>query len=192
MEPDYEPLRASVRAAAQTLAALEEHLPAVARIAAALAEALRRGNKLLACGNGGSAAEAMHLTGEWVGRFVSDRRSYPAVALVADGPLLTAIANDYGYDEAFARQISGLGVPGDVLIAFSTSGNSECVLRAVQAAKEGGLISVALLGRDGGRTRGVADHEIIVASSVTARIQEAHALLIHLLCEETERRLGVV
>jgi len=133
----------------------------------------------------------MHLTGEWVGRFVRDRPSYPAIALMADGPLLTAIANDYGYDEVFARQVQGLGAKGDALVAFSTSGNSEGVLRALHAASEAGLTTVALLGRDGGRTRGVADHEIVIASSVTARIQEAHALIIHLLCEETERLLEV-
>lgn len=184
------PLRASVRDAAQTFAAVEAHLPAVAEIAACLADALRRGSKLLACGNGGSAADAQHLTGEWVGRFVRDRRSYPAVALAADGPLLTAIANDYGYDEAFARQVHGLGARGDVLLALSTSGNSENVLRALHAATQIGLTTVALLGRDGGKTRGVADHEIVIESDVTARIQEAHGLIIHLLCEETERLLG--
>ena len=190
-EPDNPDLRASIDEAVRTLAAVEEHVPVIARIAAVLADALRRGNKLLACGNGGSAADAQHLTGEWVGRFIRERRSYPAIALTADGPLLTCLANDYGYDEAFARQVRGLGVRGDVLIGFSTSGNSEGVLRALIAAKEGGLSTVALLGRDGGRTRGVADHEIVIASAVTARIQEAHGLVIHLLCEETERLLGV-
>lgn len=186
-----EPLRASIADAVRTLAAVEAHVPTIAQIAARLADALRGGNKLLACGNGGSAADALHLTGEWVGRFVGERRSYPAIALVADGPLLTCLANDYGYDEVFARQVRGLGQPGDLLIAFSTSGNSEGVLRAIHAAKAGGLTTVALLGRDGGKTRGVGDHEIIIASDVTARIQEAHALVVHLLCEETERLLGV-
>jgi len=183
-------LRAALRASLDTFAALDRHLPAVAEIAARLASALRTGNKLLACGNGGSAADAQHLTGEWVGRFVRDRRSYPALALGADGPLLTSIANDYGYDDVFARQVRGLGAPGDVLVGISTSGNSEGILRALAAGRETGLVTVALLGRDGGRTKGAADHEIIIASTVTARIQEAHGLLLHLLCEETERLLG--
>lgn len=189
-EPDHSLLRASIEQAAQTLAAVEDHIETIGRIALLLAHALRHGNKLLACGNGGSAADAQHLTGEWVGRFVQDRRSYPAIALTADGPLLTGIANDYGYEQAFARQVGGLGAPGDVLIAFSTSGNSESVHGALTTAKEAGLGTVAVLGRDGGRTRGIADHEIIIASDVTARIQEAHALVIHLICEETERLLA--
>ncbi len=189
-EPNHNLLRASIGQAAQTLAAVEDHIETIGRIARLLAHALRHGNKLLACGNGGSAADAQHLTGEWVGRFVEDRRSYPAIALTADGPLLTSIANDYGYAEAFARQVRGLGTPGDVLIAFSTSGNSESVIGALAAAKEAGLGTVAVLGRDGGRTRGFADHEIIITSDVTARIQEAHTLVIHLICEEAERLLA--
>src|SRR5918992_1398646 len=137
------PLRRSIRASVETLAAVEAQVEAVAAIAGALAGALENGNKLLACGNGGSAADAQHLTGEWVGRFVHDRRSYPAVALTADGPLLTCLANDYGFDEAFARQVRGLGAPGDVLIGISSSGNSENILRALRTAKEEGLSTIS-------------------------------------------------
>ena len=145
---------------------------------------------MLACGNGGSAADAMHLTGEWVGRFVKDRKPYPAIALTADGTLLTCLGNDYSYENVFSRQVEALGSKGDVLIVFSSSGNSENLIKAVETAKEQELTTVAILGRDGGRIAGMAHHEIIVKGKATARIQEAHMLIVHLICEETERLLG--
>ncbi len=155
-----------------------------------VADCLRAGGKLLACGNGGSASDSSHLVAEFVIRFVEDRRSYPALALASDGGLLTAGANDYGFAEIFARQVRGLGQPGDVLIVFTTSGKSDNILRALDAAREVGLTSVAFLGRGGGPAKGKADIELIVpGTEVTARIQEAHKVLMHRLCEEVEKRL---
>ena len=154
-----------------------------------LADALLRGNKLLACGNGGSAADASHLTTEFVVRFQADRRPYPAISFTANGGDLTACGNDYSFDETFARQVRAFGLKGDILFAFTTSGNSENVLRALLTAKETGVTTVAFLGRDGGRCAGVADVEFIVEHGVTARIQEAHKLLLHTVCELVEVRL---
>lgn len=180
----------SIEDAVRTAAGASSYVETISAIALKLSETFGRGGKLLACGNGGSAADAAHLTGEWVGRFIRDRRSYPALALTADSSLLTCLGNDYGYDSVFSRQVEGLGSAGDMLIGFSSSGNSENVIKAIQAARNMGITTVSLLGRDGGRMRGAADHEIIVHSQVTARIQEAHGLIVHLLCEETERLLG--
>ncbi len=154
--------------------------------------AIEAGGKILACGNGGSAADASHFMTELLCRFCDDRRSLPGVALTNDGSFLTATANDYGFDHVFARQVEGLGKPGDVLVGISTSGNSPNVLAAIEAANAAGLQTVALLGRDGGDTAGAADIEITVAHEVTARIQEAQKVLIHALCEGIERRLGLV
>lgn len=163
--------------------------PDVEQVAGVLAHALLTGNKLLACGNGGSAADASHMTTEFVVRFQRDRRPYPAISFVANGGDLTAIANDYHFDESFARQVRAYGKPGDVLFALSTSGNSENVRRALLAAKETGVISVALLGRDGGQCAGLGEHELIVRDTVTARIQEGHKILIHTICERVEEHL---
>lgn len=171
------------------LASLEPLEPAVNRAAELLAEALLGGSKLLACGNGGSAADASHLTTEFVVRFQADRRPYPAISFTANGGDLTACGNDYSFDEIFARQVRAYGQRGDILFAFTTSGNSENVLRALLTAKREGVATVAFLGRDGGRTAGVADVELIVRHDVTARIQEAHKLLLHTICEMVEVRL---
>jgi D-sedoheptulose 7-phosphate isomerase len=150
---------------------------------------LKGGGKLLTCGNGGSAADAMHLAEELVGRYNRNRRSLPAICLNADPTLLTCIANDFSYDEVFARQVEGLGNKGDLLICFTTSGNSGNVLRAFEAAKTKGVKSVALLGKGGGKAKGKADLELIVSSDDTARVQEAHTLLLHALLERIEREL---
>lgn len=154
-----------------------------------LATALQDGGKILACGNGGSAADGSHFTTEFLCRFVDNRRALPAISLTCDGSFLTATANDYGYDYVFARQIEGLGKAGDVLVAITTSGNSLSVKRALEVAREMGMKSVALLGRDGGGTKGLADVDILVPGTATARIQEAHKVLIHLLCGGVEERL---
>ena len=154
-----------------------------------LSDALLSGHKLLACGNGGSAADASHLTTEFVVRFNQDRRPYPAISFTANGGDLTACGNDYSFDDIFARQVRAYGQRGDILFAFTTSGNSENVLRALQTAKREGVATVAFLGRDGGRTSGVADVELIVPHGITARIQEAHKLLLHTICELVELRL---
>ena len=176
-------LAAQCRDAAQVMQNVEAQLPQIEAIGALMIEALRNDGKILTCGNGGSAAEAQHFAEELVGRYKRERRSLPAVSLVADGTLLTCILNDYGADEIFARQTESLACVGDVLVGFSTSGQSENVRRAIERARGRGVATVALLGRDGGATRGLADHEIIIESAVTARVQEAHLLVLHLLCE---------
>jgi D-sedoheptulose 7-phosphate isomerase len=175
--------KAQCREAVAAIEQVEAQLAQVEGVAQTLISCLQNGGKILTCGNGGSAAEAQHFAEELVGRYKRDRRSLPAVSLVADGTLLTCILNDYGADELFARQVDSLCCPGDVLVALSTSGNSENVLRAVHRAKDKRVLTVALLGRDGGRMRGLCDHEIIIDAATTARIQEAHLLCIHLLCE---------
>lgn len=158
------------------------------RAAEIVGQCLANGGKLLVCGNGGSAADAADFATEYACRFVTDRRPYPALNLAACGSLLTATGNDYGYDEVFARQVRAFGQKGDVLVAITTSGNSPSILSAIAAAKAGGLHSIALLGRDGGRARGLADLELIVPSTITARIQEAHKFLLHTICEIVEER----
>ncbi len=154
-----------------------------------LAGALRAGHTVFACGNGGSAADAGHFTTELLCRFIKDRPSLAALNLTQDGAFLTATGNDYGYDAVFSRQVEGLGRPGDVLVGFTTSGQSRNVLRALETARHKGVRTLALLGRDGGACRGLAEVEIIVPGPETARIQEAHHLLIHALCAGIERRL---
>lgn len=161
----------------------------VERAAEVVSRCLRGGHKLLACGNGGSSADAAHFATEFVVRFVDDRRPYPAIALGESGGTLTAIGNDYHYDQSFARQVRAFAQKGDVLVVFTTSGKSPSIVKALEAAKEAGIESVALLGRDGGACRGKADVELIVPHQVTARIQEAHMVLLHLICDLVERTL---
>jgi len=175
----------------QTFALLPGLRPHLIAAAEAASEAVRAGNKLLFCGNGGSAGDAQHLAAELVGRLVRDRRPLPGLALSTDSSALTCIANDFGYDEVFARQVEGLGRAGDVLIAISTSGNSVNVIRAVEVARPIGLTTVGLLGRGGGRLGPMVDLPIIVPSDETARIQEAHIFLGHVLCALIEQHLGI-
>jgi D-sedoheptulose 7-phosphate isomerase len=145
-------------------------------------EALQQGHKILLAGNGGSAADAQHIAAELVGRFETERRSLPALALTVDTSALTAISNDYGFDHVFARQIEGLGNEGDVFIGISTSGNSPNIIKAVEVAQRKGLEIIVLSGRNGGILRGMGMAEIIVPSDITARIQEMHILVGHILC----------
>lgn len=175
--------------ACQTMQSLLAQPETFERIAAAVVNALNSGGKILTCGNGGSAADALHLAEELVGRYNRDRRSLPAVCLNADPTLLTCIANDYSFDEVFARQVEGLGGKNDVLVCFSSSGNSPNVVRALEAARKLGVRSVALLGKGGGKAKGQADLELIVASADTARIQEAHTLLLHAVLERVEQSI---
>jgi D-sedoheptulose 7-phosphate isomerase len=154
-------------------------------------QTLNNGNKLMLCGNGGSAADSQHLAAEFTGRFVKDRRPLAALALSTDSSALTCIANDYSFDEVFSRQILGLGRPGDCLLAISTSGNSRNVIRAVDAARSREMITIGLLGRDGGQLRGICDLAIVIPSSITARIQEAHIFIGHTLCAMVESQLGL-
>jgi phosphoheptose isomerase len=170
----------------QQAAGLGVEIEAAARTISA---ALLKGQKLLACGNGGSAADASHLTTEFVCRFNRDRRPYPAISLAVHGGDLTAIGNDYAFDDIFARQVQAFGDPGDVLAVFTTSGNSENIVRALNAARKFGLNTIAFLGRDGGRCAGLADIQLIVTNDVTARIQEGHKFLLHTICELVEEEL---
>jgi D-sedoheptulose 7-phosphate isomerase len=157
-----------------------------------IAQALRTGGKLLLCGNGGSAADAQHIAAELTGRFIQERRPLAAVALTTDTSALTCIGNDYSFDDIFARQLQAIARPGDVLLAISTSGNSRNVMRAVEVARSEGVISIGLLGRDGGALRALCDLSLVVPSTVTARIQESHILIGHTLCGLIEQELGLV
>ncbi len=181
--------RDAIAAATKTLRSLSSLEARVVEAGDLIERCLRSENKLLVCGNGGSAADAAHFATELVVRFVKDRRAYPAICLASDGVLLTAAGNDYGFDEIFARQVAAIGVQGDVLICLTTSGKSKNVVRALEEAKARKLKTIALLGRDGGSTIGIADVDLLVRSDSTARIQEAHQLLLHLLCETIESRL---
>jgi D-sedoheptulose 7-phosphate isomerase len=183
-------LRRAIVAANQTLQSLFDLDAQVAKAADVIEESLRAGNKLLVCGNGGSAADASHFATEFVVRFTKDRPAYPAICLSGDGGLLTAAGNDYGFDEVFARQVAAFGLQGDVLICLTTSGKSRNVERALEEAKAHKLKTIAFLGRDGGSTIGMADVNLLVRSESTARIQEAHQLLLHVLCETIESRLA--
>ncbi len=176
-------------AGAATFQSLQTLEPLVVQAGELISNALKDGHKVLVCGNGGSAADASHLATEFVVRYVKDRRPYPAIALTESGSTLTAASNDYDYDQVFARQVWALGKRGDVLIAFSTSGKSPSILHALDQAKKSGLGSISLLGRDGGPAKGKATIDLIVPNDSTARIQEAHTLLIHALCEMVEATL---
>jgi D-sedoheptulose 7-phosphate isomerase len=183
-------LKNAVAAATKTLKSLSGLDAQVAKAADVIEQCLRAGHKLLVCGNGGSASDAAHFATEFVVRFIKDRPAYPAICLTGDGGLLTAAGNDYGFDEIFARQVAAFGLPGDVLICLTTSGKSRNVKRALEEAKARKLKTIAFLGRDGGSTIGLADVDLLVASDSTARIQEAHKLLLHVLCETIESRLA--
>jgi D-sedoheptulose 7-phosphate isomerase len=175
-----------LQALKKTVEASESILPDVEKAAACVVESLQKDKKILSCGNGGSATDAMHLAEECVGRYRSDRRSLPAIALNADSSVMTCIANDWSFDDVYARQIEGLGAEGDVLVAFSTSGNSPNIVRALEAANQYNLKTIALLGKSGGRARGIASIECVVPSEDTARIQEIHTWILHVILEEVE------
>lgn len=190
MSESFLVLKTAVVAANETLQSLLDLDSQVAKVADLIEQCLRAGNKLLVCGNGGSAADASHFATEFVVRFMKDRPAYPAICLAGDGGLLTAAGNDYGFDEVFSRQVAAFGLPGDVLICLTTSGKSKNVKRALEEAKARNLKTIAFLGRDGGSTIGMADVDLLVRSNSTARIQEAHQLLLHVLCEISETRLS--
>ena len=151
-----------------------------------MAERLKRGCRVLVCGNGGSAADAQHFAAELAGRYVKERRALAGIALTTDTSALTAIGNDYGFDRIFARQVEALGRPGDLLVGISTSGNSPNVILAVEAAKPLGIRTLGLLGRDGGKLRTLVDDALVVPCPVTARIQEVHQMIYHFWCEAVE------
>jgi D-sedoheptulose 7-phosphate isomerase len=156
---------------------------AITGIAALIIDALKKGNKILCAGNGGSAADSQHFSAEITGRFQKERRGFPGIALNADSAAMTAISNDYGYENVFARQLEALAKPGDIFVGFSTSGNSPNVVKAAEKAHDHGCSVIVFLGRDGGAMKSKCDSAFVVPSSVTARIQEAHSLAYHIICE---------
>lgn len=165
---------------------VREHADRIVTVARLIAQAFREGHKVLLFGNGGSATDASHIAAEFVGRYHRSRAPLPAIALGSDQAAMTCIANDWEYAEIFARQLRALGQKGDIAIAISTSGNSPNVLRAAEAARELNLITVAWTGGKGGKLAGLVDHPFVVPSTVTARIQESHITLGHVLCEMVE------
>lgn len=191
----------SARGAGLLRSGLEEHMevfrrlatliPPIQEAAGLVVATLSQGGKLMLCGNGGSAADSQHIAAELTGRFLKDRPPLAAMALSTDTSALTCIANDYGFNEVFSRQVTSLGRKGDCLIAISTSGNSRNVLRAAEAARAAGIRVIGLLGRDGGALRALCDIAIVVPSPTTARIQEAHIFIGHTLCAMVEEALGL-
>ena len=166
-----------------------DHGTDVQRAADLIADAFKANGKLLVFGNGGSAADAQHIAGELVNRFLQDRRALPAVALTTDGGVLTCIGNDAGFENVFARQIEALGTKGDVCLAISTSGTSPNVTSACKQARKQGMVVIGLLGRDGGQAAALCDLALIVPSKDTQRIQETHNLIAHIVCELVEAKL---
>jgi phosphoheptose isomerase len=172
--------------ATRALSVLEQPLKRAVKL---VLQCLTSGHKLLVCGNGGSASDATHLATEFLCRYRDDRRPYPAISLAANGEFMTAVCNDYHSDEIFARQVWGLGQKGDLLIAFSSSGKSRNILRALEEANRKKMTSICFLGRDGGFTKGVGTVDLVVPGASTARIQEGQTLLFHVLCETVDREL---
>ena len=183
-------LNHNTQEAAELLQQLKAFSDTTENAADDIANTLCSGGRLLACGNGGSAAEAAHLTTELVVRYRNDRPAYAALCLNVHGGDLTAIGNDYEFQQVFERQVEAFGRTGDCLVVFSSSGQSKNILLALEKAKALGLKTIALLGKDGGVCSGKADHEICVSCTSTARIQEAHLLLLHTLCDLVETKLG--
>jgi D-sedoheptulose 7-phosphate isomerase len=179
----------SIAQAVKTFESLQPLEENIVQAAGLVRDCLGKGGKLMACGNGGSAADASDFTTEYVCRFMGDRAPFPAINLTADGGLLTAIGNDYEFEDVFARQVRGFGRAGDVLIAISTSGRSKNIIRALKEASRLQISSIALLGKDGGDAKGLATVDLIVPVQVTARIQEAHKFMLHVICEMVDPSL---
>ena len=179
-----------LKAHIEVVRSVEEQLTeAITASVAMLVDALRNGKKILLMGNGGSAADAQHFAAEMVGRFLMERKALPAIALTTDTSILTAVGNDYGFDEIFKRQVEALAEPGDVVFGISTSGKSVNVKRAIDAGKDIGAKTLGLLGCDGGDIASVVDLHLTVPSSETPRIQEAHLVIIHIICDLVEKGL---
>lgn len=192
MTPPAQHFAAGLDAHRRLFAELDALAAPVLEAAAVMTQAFRQGGRLYFCGNGGSASDGLHLAAEFNGRLAKERGPLPAIALNADVATLTAIANDYGYEQVFARPLAALARPGDCLVALSTSGNSPNVLLALETARECGVTTVALLGRDGGRARALADVAVVVPHGDSARIQEAHIFIGHTWCGIVEQSLGLV
>lgn len=165
----------------------KEIIDTIMKVSELIIKSLKNGGKILFCGNGGSASDAQHLAAEFVGRFQCERKAMPAVSLSGNAAMMTAVANDYGYDEVFNRAVEGLMKTEDVLVGISTSGNSENVYQAILKAREIGGSTVAFLGKTGGKIQGISDYSIIVPSDCTARIQEIHIMIGHIVCEIVEK-----
>ncbi len=185
-------IKEQVKQSYQTKQAIYENealLDTITEVAKVCVDVYKNDKKTLIAGNGGSAADAQHIAAELVGRYGFDRPSIPSLALTTDTSNLTAIGNDYGYDQVFSRQLEGMGVEGDLFIGISTSGNSKNVINAFEVAKKKGITTVALVGRDGGEMAKMADFSIIVPSNATPRIQESHILIGHIICDIIEKEL---
>ncbi len=168
---------------------LRDNLDRITRVVDVITEALKKGNKILLFGNGGSAADAQHIAGEFVNRFLIERPPLPAIALTTDTSVLTSIGNDYDFAEVFSKQIRALGQEGDIAWGFSTSGGSVNVIRALEAAKKMGLVTIGFTGRDGGTVGMISDYHLNVPSNVTPRVQEVHIVVSHAICELVDWRL---
>jgi len=166
-------------------------IPQIEIIASTLINALKNGQTIFWCGNGGSASDSQHLAGELIGRYKGDRKPLKSIALNADSAVMTCIVNDYGYEHIYSRQVEGLGLEGDVLVGITTSGNSENVLNAFNVANDKGMKTIGLLGKGGGRAASLAQQSIIIPSDTTARIQEMHITIGHILCDLIEEGLNL-
>ena len=171
------------------LSTLESLAPQIETVANHMIQALQHGKTIFWCGNGGSASDAQHLAGELIGRFIGDRKALRSISLNADTAVMTCIVNDYGYEHIFSRQVEGLGVEGDVLVGITTSGNSENVLNALAVANQKQMITVGLLGKGGGKASSLVGEAIVINSNTTARIQEMHITIGHILCDLIEEGL---
>jgi len=167
----------------------EESLELIEKIAEKITQTIKNGGKIIVFGNGGSAADSQHMVAELVGRFKKERKAYPALALTTNSSSITALSNDYGYEISFVRQLEAIGNRGDLAIGISTSGTANNVIKAIEKAGELGISTVSLTGKDGGKLKNLSEISMVVKSNDTARIQEAHILLIHILCELVEESL---
>jgi D-sedoheptulose 7-phosphate isomerase len=183
---NVEILRSALAEHQAVMARLEALLPQIAAVAEVMRNCLKRGNKILLMGNGGSAADSQHIAAEIVGRYKRERRGLPAIALTTDTSILTSVGNDYGFEFIYSRQVEALCVPGDVVFGISTSGNSANVVRAIEAAKQLGALTVGLLGGSGGKLAALCDHSLVMPTDDTPRVQEAHIFIGHMLCELAE------
>ena len=191
VKDDIAPLKLSLEEHLETIQSLlDSKLAQIERTGQIICQTLAAGNKILLCGNGGSAADAQHIAAELVGRYEQQRRAFPAIALTTDTSALTALSNDYGYEEVFARQVLGLAVKGDLLIAISTSGKSNNIVKAVEQAKQIGCQTLALTGCSGEPLASLCDAALVIPSERTSRVQEAHITIGHLWCEMVDRAVG--